>query len=103
MLVFKLVLEVCITGNQRYGYQYNSKIDETKSLVLVREPYNKFDKNAILVKLENNKIGYVKREEAQLLSPLHETNKTNVKKWKCDIHKSTSGYMIVQLFMAGFE
>ena len=103
MRVFKLVFEVCVTGIQRYGYQYNSKIDETKHLVLVREPNNKFDKNAIIVKLGDNKIGYVKREEAQLLSPLLATNKLKVKRWKCDIEKSTSGYMIVQLYMVGAE
>ena len=80
MRVFKLVVEVCITGIQRHGYQYNSKIDETTPLVLVREPHNKFDKNAIIVKLANNKIGYVKREEAQLLSHLLATNKLKVKR-----------------------
>ena len=90
MRVFKLVIEVCVTGIQRYGYQYKSKTDETKSLVLVREPHNKFDKNAIVVRLGNNKIGYVKREEAQLLSPLLATNKLKVKRWKCDIDKSTT-------------
>ena len=103
MRVFKLVLEVCVTGIHRYDYQYNPKKDETKHLVLVREPHNKFDKNAIIVKLGNNKIGYVKREEAQLLSPLLATNKLKVKRWKCDIDKSTSGYMIVQLYMIGCE
>ena len=101
MRVFKLVIEVCITGINRYDYQYNPKKDETKSLGLVREPNNKFDKNAIMVRLGDNKIGYVKREEAQLLSPLLATNKLNVKRWKCDIEKSTSGYMIVQLYMIG--
>ena len=83
MRVFKLVIEVCITGIQRYGYKYNHKRDNGSNLTLVREPYNKFDKNAILVKLGSNKIGYVKREEAQLLSPVLATNKINVKKWKC--------------------
>ena len=103
MRVFKLVVEVCVTGIQRYDYQYNPKKDETKPLVLVREPHNKFDKNAIIVKLGDNKIGYVKREEAQLLSPLLATNKISVKKWKCDIDKSTGRYMIVQLYMVGTE
>ena len=103
MRVFKLVLEVCITGIQRYDYQYNPKKDETKHLVLVREPNNKFDKNAITVKLGDNKIGYVKREEAQVSSPSLATNKLKVKRWKCDIEKSTSGYMIVQLYMVGTE
>ena len=43
MRVFKLVLEVCVAGIQRYGYQYNYKIDETESLKIVQEPNNKFD------------------------------------------------------------
>ena len=103
MRVFKLVLEVCITGIQRYGYKYNPKKVGTNPLVLVREQHNKFDKNAIVVKLGDNKIGYVKREEAQLLSSLFATNKLKVKRWKCDIDKSTGGYMIVQLYMVGTE
>ena len=37
MRVFKLIVEVCVTGIQRYGYEYNPKKDETKPLVLVRD------------------------------------------------------------------
>ena len=72
MRVFKLVIEIRITCIQRYGINIILKKDETKSL---REPHNKFDKNAIMVKLGDNKIGYLKRGEPAMLSPILSTNK----------------------------
>ena len=100
MRTFKLIIEVCITGIARYEYTYK-KGDTTKQMVLVRERRNKYDRNAIVVKLDGIQIGYVKKDEARILAPLLDTNKLTVKKWLCDEERSTSGYMIAQLYLVG--
>ena len=98
MRVFKLVFETCITGIARYQFKYSKKC-ESKQMTLVRERRNKYDRNAIVVQLDNEKIGYIKRNEAKILAPLLDTNKLTVKKWLCDEECSTSGYLIAQLYL----
>ena len=61
MRTFKFVIEVCITGIQRYGYSYKES-DTTKQMTLVRERRNKYDRNAIVVKLNDTQIGYIKKK-----------------------------------------
>lgn len=98
MRTFKLVFETCITGISRYDFKY-SKNCESKQMTLVRERRNKYDRNAIVVKLNDSKIGYIKKNEAKILAPILDTNKLTVKKWLCDEECSTSGYLIVQLYL----
>ena len=98
MRTFKFVFETCITGISRYEFKY-SKNCESKQMVLVRERRNKYDRNAIVVRLDNEKIGYIKKNEAKILAPILDTNKLTVKKWICDQEQTTTGYMIVQLYL----
>ena len=98
MRIFKLVFETCITGIQRYGYTYK-KGDTTKHMTLQRERNNRFDKWAIIIKLNGIKIGYIKKNEAKILAPILDANSLKVKKWICDEECSTSGYLIVQLYL----
>ena len=98
MRTFKLIIEVCITGIKRYDYTFK-KTDTTKQMTLQRERNNRFDKNAIVVKLNGIQIGYVKKNEAKILAPILDTNALKVKKWLCDEECSTSGYMIAQLYL----
>ena len=60
MRTFKLVFETCITGIARYQFKYSKKC-ESKQMTLVREKKNRYDKNAIIVKLNGLKIGYIKK------------------------------------------
>ena len=98
MRVFKLVFETCITGIARYNYTFK-ETDTTKQMTLQRERNNRFDKNVIVVRLNSDTIGYIKRDEAKILAPLLDTNKLTVKKWLCDEECSTSGFLIVQLYL----
>ena len=93
MKVFQLVVEVCITAIKRYNYTFNKR-DTNKKLKLVRNFTNKWDKNAIQVHLDNDQIGYVKKEDAQILSPVLKTNTFYVKKW--DVVSHTDGYIVIQ-------
>ena len=83
MRTFKLVVEVCVTGLKRTDYQYNSN-DIEKKMTLMRQQKNKYDRNAIVVKLDDNKIGYIKKNQAAILAPMLDTNHLTVKKWICD-------------------
>ena len=96
MRFFMCAVEVCVTGIQRYDYSFNQN-DTSKQLVFKRDFKNKFDKNAIKVYLDDKHIGYIKRDEAQLLSPVMKTNSFYVKKWGVESH--TDGYMIVHCIL----
>ena len=98
MRTFKLVIEVCVTGIKRYDYKY-SPTDIDKKLMLMRQQKNQYDKNAIVVKLDGSKIGYIKKDQAKILAPILDTNRLTVRKWICDEDKSTSGYLIAQLYL----
>ena len=98
MRVFKFVIEVCITGIARYDYTYK-ETDINKLMTLVREKKNRFDRNAIVVKLDGKKIGYIKKEQARILAPILDANSLKVKKWICDTEQTTTGYMIAQLYL----
>jgi hypothetical protein len=46
------------------------KIEVGETVLLIREPSNRFDKNAIkVVRLNHNDIGYIKKEMAIILAP----------------------------------
>ena len=91
-------LVVCLTGIKRYGYTYNEKRDSCKKLELIREPNNAYDENAVVIKLDGEKIGYIKRQDASMLTHiLRSLNNYKVTKWT--VHKHTSGYMIVQVLV----
>ena len=98
MRVFKLVFETCITGIARYDFKY-SKNCESKQMRLQREKKNKYDRNAIVVKLDNEKIGYIKKDQARVLAPILDANSLKVKKWLCDEECSTPGFLIAQLYL----
>ena len=98
MRTFKLIIEVCITGIARYDFKYSKKC-ESKQMTLSRQKNNKYDRNAIVVKLDGIQIGYVKKDEARILAPLLDTNKLTVKKWLCDEECSTSSFLIAQLYL----
>lgn len=96
MRFFQLAIEVCVTGIKRYDYAFKDS-DTNKTFKLIRDYHNKYDKNAIRVLLDDKHIGYVKREEAQILSPVLKTNVFYVKKWGVISH--TNGYMIVHCIL----
>ena len=98
MRTFKLVVEVCVTGIKRYDYKYSHN-DINKEMTLQRQSKNKYDSNAIVVKLDGNKIGYIKKDQAAILTPILDTNHLTVKKWICDTKRSTTAYMIAQLYL----
>jgi len=57
---------------------------------LVREPQNEYDKNAIMVLAGDRQVGYVGREESELLAPLMDANtffETEV--WELGEYKGT--------------
>ena len=65
---------------KRYNYSFKD-YDTDKKLKLVRNFKNKWNKNAIQVHLNDKHIGYVKNEEAQILSSILKTNTFYVKKY----------------------
>jgi hypothetical protein len=46
-----------------------------KEVVLIREPNNSFDKNAIKVEIEKKKVGYIAKELAEKIAPVFDSNK----------------------------
>ena len=95
----KIALELCITGLKHYGFIYNQKLAD-KDLKFIREPNNKFDKNAIKVLLDGKKIGYIYSEEAKQLAPIMDANPTlQPYQWGCVHKQSTDGYMVIHLKM----
>ena len=93
MRVFEMIFEICVTGIQRYHYSFTNT-DTSKQLKLTRDYKNKYDRNAIKVLLDDKHIGYIKKEEAQILSPILKTNTFYIKKWGVVSH--TTGYMVIQ-------
>ena len=93
MKFFHFTLEICVTAIKRYNYSFKDG-DTDQKLKLVRNFKNKWDKNAIQVHLNDKHIGYVKKEEAQILSPILKTNTFYIKKWGVVSH--TNGYMVIQ-------
>ena len=97
MYFLKLEIQVCITAIKRFGYSF-TKSDETKSLKLVRNPINAYDINAIKVMLNGKQIGWIKKQEARILSPiLKVNNELSVSKWYVNTH--THGYIIATLHL----
>ena len=92
----KLFVETCVTAIKRYGYSWN-ETDISKELKLVRDVENEFDKNAVKVFLNDKHIGFIKKQEALLLSPILKTNDFYVKKWNKVKH--TDGYLIIQVIL----
>ena len=93
MKFFRFAIEACVTGIKRYDYAYEEG-DTAKQLKLKRDVKNKYDKNAIQVHLDGEQIGFIKKEEASLLSPVLKTNAFYVKRWGVVSH--TDGYMVIQ-------
>ena len=97
MHVFHLIIEVCVTAIKKYGYAFK-KDDLNKQIQLIREPLNEHDNNAIKVCLDNEQIGYIKRQEAALLAPILDANvDLKVKQYK--VRKYTSGYIMMQVYL----
>ena len=93
MKFFSVTVEICITAIKRFNYSFKDG-DTNKKLKLIRNFKNKWDKNAIQVHLEDKQIGYIKKEDAQILSPVLKTNTFYVKKW--GIVSRTDGYLVIQ-------
>ena len=93
MRFFHFAVEICITAIKRFNYSFKD-CDTDKKLKLIRNFKNKWDKNAIQVHLDGEQIGYVKKEEAQILSPILKTNTFYLKRWCVVSH--TDGYMVIQ-------
>ena len=87
-----LSIEICITGIQHYGYVFTDT-DTSKQMKFTRDYKNKYDKNAIKVWLDDQHIGYIKKNEAQILAPILKTNTFYVRKWGCV--SGTTGYMVI--------
>lgn len=93
MKFFQIIVEMCITAIQYYSYSF-ADTDIKKQMKLACNSNNKYDSNAIKVFLDDTHIGYVKKEDAKILSPILKTNTFYVKKWGVVSH--TPGYMVVQ-------
>ena len=96
MKCFKLAIEVCITGIKKYGYAYQAS-DLTKQLKLIREPTNKHDRNAIKVMLDDQHIGYIKKDIAKIFSPILRDSQLKVKRWYVKTY--TDGYILAHLYL----
>lgn len=54
------LLNTNVAGFQYYdGYDVLGQLEIDKELILNREPVNKFDRNAVAVKFNNSKLGYL--------------------------------------------
>ena len=73
------LLEFDVKGFRYYeGPDLIGKMRNGEALSLVREPENKFDKNAIAIHYKNQKIGFVPREKNEVLSKLLDAGSQNV-------------------------
>ena len=68
------------------GQEIIKTLKEKDILTLIREPTNKFDKNAIAVFKGENKIGYIKKETASKIYKDVELGKV-----KCTVAEITGG------------
>ena len=98
MKVFKLVISITITGLRHYSSNCSicDLSNTTKKLQLIASPKNKFDKNAIIVKLDNKQIGFVDKNDASKLSPLLLKSNLIVSNWKFD-DRINDGFMVIQV------
>ena len=101
MKVFELVISITITGLRNYSSNYSicDLSNTTKKLQLIPSPKNKFDKNAIIVKLDDKQIGFVDKNDASKLSPLLLNSNLIVSNWKFDDSSSriNNGFMVIQV------
>jgi hypothetical protein len=71
----KVYLLQCFVRGFRYyeGPKIINKINKSGLLEMVREPENKYDKNAIALHFDNQKIGFIPMESNEVLSVLLDT------------------------------
>jgi len=78
-----------VTGLNRQVFLQGMK--KTDPISLQREPQNQYDTNAVAVICNNNKIGYVGKQYAQILAPLMDQGRKFVAKIE-DVDKYKSTY-----------